>query len=351
MDQTGGTLSANQLVAAPSELGSTDGYFDNALPRIRGWQVDLAAGESLNSTVKLYVLGNGEVGKTQICRRLCGENFDTSILSTHGIRLGHLQLIGAHGAQPAMDANFWDFGGQDIYLGTHSLFLDERAIYVVAWNPEHEEPREFQQNGVLMRDRPLIYWLEYVRSLAGPQAPVIVVQTQCDRELDVRSAPVPAEHGFERLRVTSSSAMQDDGLERLQLELKSAARYQLERYGKVRLPASWVALGEELRARNCEKTLPKDEFDGLCRAKHGSSVPGVVLEYLHRSGQVFWREGLFDNQVVLDSRGPWMGSMPYWSVTPHYPRFAVKPGASARNCWVRSCGETMKKPSASFFFP
>ena len=275
-------------------------YSDNALPRLRGWQQDLAAGEAPNSTVKLYVLGNGGVGKTQICRRLCGEGFDPSIPSTHGIRLGHLQLVGARGDQPAVDANFWDFGGQDIYLGTHALFLDERAIYVIAWTPDHEEPREFEQNGLLMRNRPLAYWLEYVRSLAGPQAPVIVVQTQCDRELDVRPAPVPSEHGFERLRVTSSSARQDDGMERLQLELKSAARYQLERYGKVRLPASWVAMGEELRARICEKTLPRDEFDELCRAKHGSAVPGVVLEYLHRSGQVFWHEGLFDNQVVLD---------------------------------------------------
>ena len=221
----------------PSELGSSD-RTDNALPRLRGWQQDLASGEAPNSTVKLYVLGNGGVGKTQVCRRLCGENFDPSIPSTHGIRLGHLQLVGARGDQPTVDANFWDFGGQDIYLGTHALFLDERAIYLIAWTPDHEDPREFEQNGLLMRNRPLTYWLEYVRSLAGPQAPVIVVQTQCDRELDVQLAPIPAEHGFERLRVSSFSAKQEDGMERLQLELKSAARYQLERYGKVRLPAS-----------------------------------------------------------------------------------------------------------------
>lgn len=105
---------------------------------------------------------------------------------------------------------------------------------------------------------------------------MIVVQAQCDRELDVRPAPVPAEHGFERLRVSWSSAKQHDGMERLQLELKSAARYQLERYGKVRLPASWLAVGEELRARICEKTLAREAFEELCRAKHGSAVPGVV---------------------------------------------------------------------------
>ncbi len=293
-------LNANSLMGAPPELGSTQPESENVLPRLREWQRDLAAGEAPNSTVKLFVLGNGGVGKTQICRRLCGDGFDPSIPSTHGISLGQLPVAEANGELPAVDAHFWDFGGQDVFLGTHALFLDERAIYVIAWTPQHENSKESEQDEVLMRNRPLAYWLDYVRSLAGPQVPVIVVQSQCDRELDVRPVPVPPEHGFERLRFSSSSAKQDDGIERLQLELKSAARFQLERYGKVRLPASWVALGEVLRARIGEKTLPRVEFDKLCRAEHSTAVPDVVLEYLHRSGQVFWREGVFGNQVVLD---------------------------------------------------
>ena len=293
-------LFADRLVAAPAELGSTDSHSDNALPRIRAWQQDLQAGEAPNSTVKLFILGNGHVGKTQICRRLGGEGFDEAIPSTHGISLGEVQLAKADAYTPAVDAAFWDFGGQDVYLGTHALFLDERAIYVIAWTPAHENADEYEQSGVPMRNRPLVYWLEYVRSLAGSAAPVIVVQTQCDRELDVRPAPVPADHGFDRLCVTSSSARQEDGMEALQLELKRAARYQLERYGKVRLPASWVAVRDELRRRIAERTLPRAGFDELCAACHASALPGVVLEFLHRSGQVFWREGLFGDQVVLD---------------------------------------------------
>jgi internalin A len=298
------TLIANRLIAVPLELGSGHYSVDNALPRLRAWQQDLAEGEAPNSTVKLYVLGNGRVGKTQICRRLCGEPFDASIPSTHGICLGQLRLVEARGDQPAVDAHFWDFGGQDIYLGTHALFLDERAIYVIAWNPQYESPehrKDPEPQSGFSRNRPLTYWLEYVHSLAGPRAPVIVEQTQCDRELDVRPAPMPtAEHGFERLRISSSSAKLDDGMERLQLELKSTARYLLERYGKVRLPASWVAVGEELRARSRQKTLSRDTFDALCRTQYGAAVPNVVLDYLHRSGQVFWRKGVFGNQVVLD---------------------------------------------------
>ena len=38
----------------------------------------------------------------------------------------------------------------------------------------------------------------------------------------------------------------------------------------------------------------------LSRTKHHAAVPSAVLQYLHRSGQVFYRSGAFDNRVVLD---------------------------------------------------
>lgn len=185
-------------------------------------------------------------------------------------------------------------------MGTHGLFLDDRAIYVIGYAPEYENTKETEEGGVVMRNRPLTYWLEYVRSLAGAHAPVIVTQTQSDRETEARTPPVSPDHGFERLRTTYSSAKEPDGMERLQLELKSAARYQLEQYGKVRLPLSWCAVTRELDNRRHEKTISYGEFETLCRARHKTAVPSAVLQYLHRSGQVFYRSGAFDNQVVLD---------------------------------------------------
>ena len=38
------------------------------------------------------ILGNGRVGKTQICRRLRGERFDEALPSTHGIQLSSAPL-------------------------------------------------------------------------------------------------------------------------------------------------------------------------------------------------------------------------------------------------------------------
>ncbi len=46
-----------------------------------------------------------------------------------------------------------------------------------------------------MRNQPINYWLDYVRSLAGEGNPVIVVQSQCDEYADRRPDP-PRPEGF-----------------------------------------------------------------------------------------------------------------------------------------------------------
>jgi internalin A len=293
------TLVANELLAAPPELGSQYSG-ENVLPGIRAWQQDLLDGEAPNTSLKVFLLGNGRVGKTQIRRRLFGRSFDPSVSSTHGIELEELPLAPATADRPAIDAKLWDFGGQSIYTGTHGLFLDERAIYVIAWNPRYENTEEVEQDGIPMRNRPLTYWLQYVRSIAGSNAPIIVTQTQCEEEHARAAVPLPAQHGFERLVTTYCSAVEPDGMERLRLELKSAARYQIERYGKVLLPQKWCIVAAKLEVLKPQRTISRADFEELCKTGYKTAVPSVVLDYLHRSGQVFYRQGAFDGQVVLD---------------------------------------------------
>ena len=287
---------------APVELleGSD---FDNALGRLIPWQQDIeATGAAPNTELKLFVLGNGRVGKTQISRRLQGLGYDASVPSTHGVTLGRFEVLEAEGDHPAMQLNLWDFGGQDIYLGTHGLFLDDRAIYVLAWHPDHEDEREFFESGIPMRNRPLAYWLAYIRSLAGEDAPIIVVQTQCDEGDDEVSPPLPAEHGFVHLRNTACSARAGHGLERLWAEIRAAARLLRKRYAAVEIPQSWVEMEGLLRALRGEggKTLAFEEFAALCAERNPQASPNIIAGFLHRAGQVFWREGAFGNDLVLD---------------------------------------------------
>jgi internalin A len=196
-------------------------------------------------------------------------------------------------------AHIWDFGGQDIYLGTHRLFLDERAIYIIGWSPALEPNSSENIEEAEDEDKPLAYWLDYVKSLAGKDVPVIVVQTRCDQVMEERTAPVPPDHGFERLRTTACSAKEDD-LSRLTSELQAAARYLRELHSKVLIPSTWLDVRDRLREKRSERTMERDEFDRVCIDKHGMSSPGALLHYLHQAGEVFWRESAFSGKVILD---------------------------------------------------
>jgi internalin A len=296
-------LSTDQLAATPSEiLSKTDK--DNCLDRLRAWWHDLQQGEAETHEIKLFILGNGRVGKTQLFRRLRGDGFDASQPSTHGIQLGRFQLGKHHDGKPIM-LNAWDFGGQDIYLGTHALFLKSRAIFVVAWHPDSETDAPYTEtvSGLPMRHRPLQYWLDYVHSLAGNEARVLIVQTQCAREHDRRVPPVHAAHGFAWCEHTASCASEEDGMEALQSMLKRAAKHRLETPLPPRLPASWLAVRDRLQAlREDEKSIDRARFDEVCRGTREGASPDALLHYLHQAGDVFHEPGLFENRIVLDQQ-------------------------------------------------
>ncbi|MDH4155457.1 MAG: hypothetical protein OEV01_16910 [Nitrospira sp.] len=57
----------------------------SCLEELRAHLVDAERGSEEIREAKLVVLGNGRVGKTQICRRLRGLPYDDTVASTHGI--------------------------------------------------------------------------------------------------------------------------------------------------------------------------------------------------------------------------------------------------------------------------
>ena len=81
---------------------------------VRAHFADLADSAADAADVKLLLLGNGGVGKTQIVRWLAGKPFEHEWNSTHGIEIGVVSLSDA----PTSRLHIWDFGGQ---------LLEERA--------------------------------------------------------------------------------------------------------------------------------------------------------------------------------------------------------------------------------
>ena len=191
----------------------------------------MKGGESEITDFKLMLLGNGRVGKTQICRRLQGQEYDETVPSTHGVKIGAAPLTALR--DPAT-LRIWDFGGQDIYHGTHALFLKSRAIFMLVWTPESEALHDHDYGGFTFRNQPLGYWLDYVREFGGEDSPVIVVQTQCDLPEQERLRPPVADKALDAFpfkKVLHYSAKENRGRAALDEALAEAVQWLRRKQG------------------------------------------------------------------------------------------------------------------------
>jgi internalin A len=290
-------------------------FDDNALAAVTTYFNDLDRGPEQDTELKVFVLGNGRVGKTKLVGRLSEIPFaDIAEGSTHGVHL-HTHPFPVPGLQvaSAVELNLWDFGGQDIYHGTHALFIRSPAVYLLLWSQDCENDETVVEAGVEMKNRRLHYWFDYLRQEAGVKegdrwvvrAPVLLIQNKCDRKADERDPPVrPEPDEFPLLYNLHVSAQEGRGWAGFVEALQEAIVQLAEQHPCAPLPASWVRVRAELRGMQATaaptRTLAPVEFEQLCD-RHGVAASAPVLrDVLHRTGVVFHRRGLFQDQVIVD---------------------------------------------------
>jgi internalin A len=284
--------------------------FDNALHKIRAHYKDLKSGQQSNAEAKVLFLGNGGVGKTQLCHRLRGEPFDQGVQSTHGVQLGEMTVTLESFPEPVR-LNLWDFGGQDIYHGSHALFLQEQAIFLILWTPELERQTFYKEGYLSLRHRPISYWLDYLRAFAGVKNPVLLIQSQCDTPDQRASLPEVDVDDFKALQQVQVSAKTGLGLDSVRAALKEAVRDCVYRRPPPPIGIGRVRVRDRLRkmlaedqslpaAQRQHRLLERTEFDHLCEEEGGISDKDALLDFLHHNGVIFYRSGLFGSRIVLD---------------------------------------------------
>ena len=259
--------------------------------------------------MKLFILGNGGVGKTQLSRRLRDLPYDPKVSTTHGIEFNpHKITVDLENFQGPVFLNLWDFGGQDIYHGSHTLFLHGQAIFCILWTPQEQAATSKPQKD--SAQRPLAYWLDYLRAVTSIDSPVIIVQSQCDTPNKRVQTPVmPTEFAFSR--AVEASAKTDFGLKALEGTLHDAVWACLQKRPPSPIGNSRVAVRDRLREMHSKdqelpssqrrhRLLKREEFDELCAQVGGISDTGSLLNFLHHNGVLFYREGLFKGRIVLD---------------------------------------------------
>jgi internalin A len=301
------SLSGCKFNDLPAELCGEPG--ENVLSKIRAHYEDLKAGQQPNAEIKVLFLGNGSTGKTQLCRRLRGEQFDPTVPTTHAIQLSDKTLT-LEGFDGPVRLNLWDFGGQEIYHGSHALFLQGQAVFLILWTPQLEQGWD-REGGLAFRRRPLAYWLDYVRAFAGSQNSTLIVQSRCDRPRDRVSHPPATTDDLAFFRKVETSALTDLGLGLLRETLKEAVRDCFDRRPPPPIGAGRFRVRDRLRRLLAEDQklpaterrywlLERKEFDRLCDEVGGISDKGALLDFLHDSGVVFYRAELLGDYIVLD---------------------------------------------------
>ena len=317
-------LFESQLGYVPrEELSHWD--HESCLERLCAYFHDLAFGAVDISDTKFMILGNGRIGKTQICRRLRGEPFDPQENSTHGIRISSVLLPCRDSDTPTTTLKIWDFGGQDIYLGTHALFLRSRAIFPVVWTESSERNSQNKQDdehgGLKFRPYPLEYWVRYVAQMGGTQSPILIIQNQCDGpSAEALRSPVCdgalRPFAFRKPLIHYSAKTEPPrGHETLLEALCQAVSWLNETsgiktgVGRMRVKKQLEEMQQNAQAaRETGKPNPElcwissARFLDICEDGKDVSEPDKLLEYLHQIGTVFYRKGLFDDRIVIDQQ-------------------------------------------------
>ena len=286
---------------------------ENCLAKLRAHFLDEQEGAEPIVEVKLMVLGNGRVGKTQFCRRLAELPFQPDSNSTHGVAIVPARLPAGRD-RDEIALQMWDFGGQDIYHGTHALFMRDNAIFALIWAKDFERRSEDESDGLIFGNQPLGYWVDYVRHLGGRDRAVTIVQTRCDRPEDDDISPVPEKvikEAFGRSALVHFSAATNRGRASLIEKVTESVAYLRERQGvatigvarhrvKTKLEAMRAADAELPSGQRRHRTLTEAEFRQICEDAELKSEPEFLLDYLHRAGIVFHRKDIFKDRIILD---------------------------------------------------
>jgi small GTP-binding protein len=242
---------------------------------------------------KLLIVGNGEVGKTTLMKKLQNNNFQVDVgkeETTHGINIlrWELQCPFADGDIADVKINFWDFGGQDIYHATHQFFLTKRSLYLFVWEArKEEETRSFD------------YWLNIIKLLSD-ESPVIVVMNKADircKHVDEASFKDKFQNIVTFLQV---SCVTGQGIKELTEQIRSTLANM--EYLRDKLPKAWTDIRDDLKKEK-KNYISLEEYFAICK-KHGLNEERAefLSDYLHDLGVIlhYRHDKLLENTVILN---------------------------------------------------
>ncbi len=317
----------------PSLYGQWDA--DDVFDAVRAYDAALGPDAKPDAEIKVFVLGNGRCGKSYLIQRLMGKTWEQieaeRITTTHGIQLGRFQVPDDWGFPHPVTLCFWDFGGQDIYHGTHALFLKEPAIYLLLYSDATENDDRLAEGGFEMQNRRLSYWFDYLRQEAGGRgvvsSPVLFVKSRCDEPRPAVPTATPDPRAFPHITpAIPASAKDPRGLKHLLPHLEEAVGHLLAEHPQPPLPASWARVRDhirELQKAKLPRTMTLGQLGAVC-AECGCNPGDEVFlrDALALMGVVYYRKGVFADRIIIDQA--WALDAIYTVFKRDHPKFQRK---------------------------
>ena len=242
---------------------------------------------------KLLIVGNGEVGKTTLMKKLKNNRFKVKLgkePSTHGINIVPWELTCRFNQNnpETVKINFWDFGGQDIYHATHQFFLTKRSLYLFVWEARKEE-----------ESRSFDYWLNIIKLLSA-NSPVIVVMNKYDLRGKLIDEASFKEKFPNIVSFLPVSCVTGKGIPDLTEQIRASLGNMDHLQDK--LPKIWIKIRDHLKKEKKDYISLADYFT-ICKTYNLNEKRAEFLSsYLHDLGVIlhYRHDKLLENTVILD---------------------------------------------------
>jgi internalin A len=242
---------------------------------------------------KLLIVGNGEVGKTTLMKKLKNNKFKVKIgkePGTHGINIVPWELTCRfkQNHEDTVKINSWDIGGQDIYHATHQFFLTKRSLYLLVWEARKEE-----------ESRSFHYWLNIIKLLSA-NSPVIVVMNKADLRKKLIDEALFKEKFDNIVTFLQVSCVTGGGIPELTAEIRSCLGNM--HHLQYTLPKVWLKIRDHLKKEK-KDYISLEDYLSICKSYDLSEERAEFLSsYLHDLGVIlhYRHDQLLENTVILE---------------------------------------------------
>ncbi|TRU98843.1 MAG: GTP-binding protein [Microcystis wesenbergii Mw_QC_S_20081001_S30] len=266
-------LENNPITNVPPEIirqGWGKTIFDDGNPQAIFSYLKDKAKRPLNE-LKVLLVGEGDVGKTSLLKRLRHNTFNSGEPKTPGINIERWQLP----QKRDIRLNLWDFGGQKVMQTTHQFFLTKRSLYLLVLDNRKNE----QQNR-------LEYWLKLIETYGG-NSPVIIVGNCADEHPPQVKIRTLRKKYPQITKLIATSCKTGVGIEQLEQEIAS----QIDAIPHIKdlLPNSWFQIKTQLEAmQKSYDFISYEKYQEMCqkaKIKEASDQKSLV-QFLHDLGIV-----------------------------------------------------------------